>query len=55
MDATQVDNGRIANEYEEIDYNTCCMCFSFEEDIRRAKWMPCLLCDRWFYDNCASR
>ena len=54
--ATQVDN-RLANDNEEIDPNTCCMCFvSFEEDVLDgggAEWIPCL-CGRWLHEDCAE-
>jgi len=54
--ATQVDNS-LANDNEEIDPNTCCMCFVlFEEDVLdggEAKWIPCL-CGRWLHKDCAE-
>ena len=57
--ATQVDNGRsrLAYDNEEIDPNTCCMCFvSFEENVLDgcgAGWIPCL-CGRWLHKDCAE-
>ena len=52
-----MDNGRLINDYEEIDPNTCCMCFvSFEEDLLDgcgAEWISCP-CRRWLHEDYAE-
>jgi len=53
-DTTQVDNKRLANDNEEIDSNTCGMCFVSFEDVLEgggAEWIPCS-CGRWLHEDC---
>jgi len=56
--AAQTIARRLANDNEEVDPNTCYMCFvSFEEDLLDgggAEWVPCP-CGRWLHDDCTKR
>ena len=58
-DGSTTDDGtvRLANGIEDINPNTCCMCFTiYEKDVLAgdgAVWIPCP-CGRWLHEDCAE-